>query len=186
MISIVIATYGDKNHWDKVAETAIRSVWQQTSTNWEMFRTHEATLAEARNYGARAASNDRLVFLDADDELDPRFVESITEAEDILQPLTVYRNLEATSEPYWIEPRTDLLDGNHIVVGAPVKRQVFLDSGGFDDYPIAEDWALWLKLRKRGATFGRTSAKYIVNVNPQGRNTLPENGWLDRIRKAYG
>lgn len=184
MISVIVATYGDYDLWNPLAERALRSVDPEAM---ETIRVHGDDLASARNAGARAASGDRLVFLDADDELYPGFSDLVVESEDVLQPMTMFREpaTGAINSYGWIEPAEDLLIRNHIIVGAPVNRELFLESGGFEDYSIAEDWALWLKLRSMGATFGRTSATYVINFNPSGRNAQPDNGEIERIRQAF-
>lgn len=179
-VSVVIATYGHEV-WKTMARTAAESVVGAK----QVILSHDTTLATARNSGAQQATGDRLVFLDADDELAPDFISRVVETEDILQPKTIYRDENSTSDAFWIAPRENLLMGNHIVIGAPVNRRLFLASGGFDEYPIAEDWALWLKMKKLGVTFGRTEATYIVNVNHTGRNTKSDAGVYEQIRTRF-
>lgn len=181
-ISVVIGVYGDER-WAILADRAARSV--PVRSDVEVIIHRECTRAEARNAGALLASGKRLVFLDADDRLGPGFIDLVVEPEDVLQPKTVFRDGGVGSAPRWIEPREDFLMGNHIVIGAPVNRELFMDSGGFEEYPIAEDWALWLKLRAMGATFGRTEATYIVNVNHRGVNAQPDMGVYDEIRNRF-
>lgn len=181
MISVLIGTYGDKPKWEPFARRAMDSARMAGEVIWY----HGETLADARNRAATAAKYSRLVFLDADDELAPGFFDRVIECEDVLQPKTVYRQDGIEGPAHWIEPAEDFLIRNHIVVGAPVNRELFLDSGGFEEYAIAEDWALWLKLRSMGATFGRTEATYIVNVNPHGRNAGSDWSDIDRIRERF-
>ena len=169
MISVVVATFGDYDKWSAIAQNALRSA----SDFDDVIYMHHDTLAKARNAGALVAKGDRIVFLDADDELAPGFKDLVVEDEDILQPQTIYRYPDGTVDgPSYLLPYGDLYDGNHIVIGAPINRQLMLDVGGFDEYPVAEDWALWLKMRRAGATFGQTKATYIVNVHPQSRNLI--------------
>lgn len=182
MISIIVATFGDFEYWNKIADRAMRSATQQTE-ECEVIRVHGDTLAQARNLGAEQASCRRIVFLDADDELEPQFAAKVVEPEDVLQPKAVI--IGEGGDAQWIEPRQNFLDGNHIVVGAPVSRDVFLEVGGFDEWPIAEDWALWLKIKKAGGSFGRTQATYLIHQNPQGRNSQDDQGVYEMIRSAY-
>jgi len=190
MISVIIATYNDQwvtDHRFDI-EWSVRSAAQQHDLSTEVVRIHRDTLHEARNEGALKAKGSRLVFLDGDDWLEPDFTQLIVEPEDILQPRTRFWT-KATNEftpPEYIAPRADLLDGNHLIVGCPVNRQLFLDVGGFDDWPIYEDWALWLKMRKAGATFGKTSGVYNIQTQPQGRNAGEYAGTTyDQIRATY-
>lgn len=191
MISIVMATYNDlwlAQNQQKI-QVALRSATSQTLDDVEVIRTHHDTLHEARNEGARKAKGSRLVFLDADDWLDLDFCEKIVEPEDVLQPLTKYKDAPGSAigtMASYLEPRADLLDGNHLIVGCPVKRDLFLDVGGFDDWPVYEDWALWLKMRKAGATFGKTTGVYNVRYNFLGRNQDPRGPeTFHQIRQAY-
>ena len=151
------------------AQAAAKSVFNQT-VKTEVIIIYENSVASARNLGAQRVSGERIVFLDADDSLEPDFVEKIVESEDVLQPLTSYNIGGIKYSPTYISPRDSLLDGNHLIIGCPVNRELFLDAGGFDEWPLYEDWALWLKLQKAGATFGKTTGVYNINVNPRGRN----------------
>jgi glycosyltransferase involved in cell wall biosynthesis len=188
LISIIISTFN--NEWLKrnrhYFERAMQSAHSQTipvEVLWE----HGETLASARNQGAENASGDRLVFLDADDELEPNFARSITEPESVLQPLTVqkWENTYPT-EPAYMEPRADLIDGNHLIVGCPVKRDIFMDVGGFDEWPVYEDWALWLKIKKAGGTFGKTTGIYRINLREGSRNSSPVGPEVyEQIRNIY-
>ena len=191
MISVIIATYGDEwiaNHQSEI-QWALRSASEQSFKAVEVIRIHRDTLHEARNSGAKQAKGHRLVFLDGDDWLEPNFCRKIVESEDVLQPLTKYSegpNTGIATMPSYLEPRDDLLDGNHLIVGCPVKREMFLDVGGFDDWPVYEDWALWLKMRKAGATFGRTTGIYNVRYSFMGRNQDYRGPHIyNEIRRAY-
>lgn len=186
MISVIVATYGDRDHWRRIARRAINSAENQT-VEAEVLYTHGATLARARNFGATLAHGERLVFLDADDWLAHDFVEKIVEPENVLQPMTTtYIGGHQMQLPYYLPPREDLLDGNHLIVGCPVDKELFMDVGGFDEWPVYEDWALWLKIRAAGGTFGKTTGVYNINHNPDGRNQDPRGPeTYDKIRQAY-
>lgn len=165
--SVIIPTYGDKEYWDSFAERAADSVLCQTFKDYELIRHHDKDMQSARNNAADMACGDWLVFLDADDELEENFLGRTFRGGygDIQQPLTVY--VEATGEMYlpptYIAPCDSIQDGNYVVVGAPVRRELFLAAGGFDDYPVFEDWALWLKMVNKGAVIGKTTGIYIIH-----------------------
>lgn len=183
MISIIIATHGNFKKWDKLAQRAIKSAITESD---DVIRIHGETLASSRNEGAAKAKHDRIMFLDADDELVDGFSSLVTEKEDVLQPRTIYISPDGETGPvHWIEPRESLLDGNHIIVGAPVMREAFMDCGGFDEYPIFEDWALWLKMKKAGATFGRTKATYKIHVRNDSMLRGDWGNWIDIIRGDF-
>ena len=49
-------------------------------------------------------------------------------------------------------PQIDLASGNWLVVGTALERSLFMEVGGFGDYPHGfEDWSLWAKCWKLGA-----------------------------------
>jgi glycosyltransferase involved in cell wall biosynthesis len=189
LIGIVIATYGEGwvTKHRALFERALQSALSQ-STPVDVVWEHGPTLAEARNRGARHVKGDRLVFLDADDWLDTDFALRAVEAEDVLQPLSTYFiDSKFSSPPMYIPPHPlGLSDGNHLIVGCPVNREVFMDVGGFDEWPVYEDWALWLKIEEVGGTFGKTTGIYNVAYRPDGRNSSPEGPkTYDLIRSIY-
>lgn len=183
MISIIIGIYGED--WIRNHEGLILRAYESAKLQTvpvQVIVSEGNTLAAARNEGARVASRERLVFLDADDTISPDFAEKAIEPEDVLQPLT---NDESGRIGY-IPPRDSLLDGNHLIVGCPVKKDVFMSVGGFDEWPIYEDWALWLKIQDANGSFGKTTGIYNINYRNDSRNNDsvgPET--YHKIRSLY-
>lgn len=182
MISIIVATYGNRQVWDQIARPAMLSAVNETD---DLIRVHGKTLHEARNEGAAKARHERIMFLDADDKIRQGFVRQVVQKETILQPKTMFVSGLTVEYPSWIKPFPSIYDGNHLIVGCPVLKEAFMDVGGFDDYPIYEDWALWLKMIKAGATVGKTNGVYIVNKGLDGRNAQNPGDWIERIRKDF-
>lgn len=171
--SVVVGTFGDYGVWRAYAERAIASIDRQTVRPLEVLHIHDADLATARNSGAAMANGDWLIFLDADDELDPGYLEAMEKATgDIRRPATlgVTDGLE-DSEACMI-PRKPLLQANFIVIGAMVQRDRFLRVGGFDPaLLVLEDWDLWLRMAIDGAEIVDVpDAIYRVNVRSDSRN----------------
>jgi GT2 family glycosyltransferase len=131
------------------------------------------TVSQARNIGALHVGADWLIFLDADDELDPRYVEEMLAGEgDIRQPSTlgVINGVE-DDYPVLIPPGPNFMAKNHLIIGCMVRRDLFIAAGGFRDLPVLEDWDLWIRLRLAGATVGQCpKAVYRVHVRPNSRN----------------
>lgn len=176
MISVVIGTFGDPE-WKRLAERAAASVEKQTVPA-KIILSHADTLHEARNYGAMEADSKYLVFLDADDELDPYYIEAMTEAiaqrqhsRYLYQPSTLgVVNGKEDPEPVLI-PERPLDTGNYMVIGTAVSRHLFYEVGGFKDWPIYEDWCLWIRCWRAGARSVQVpDAIYRVHVNPASRN----------------
>lgn len=189
--TIIIATYGG-SEWARLAEKATASAREQTVPA-QVIPLHAQTLAQARNSAAYMASTEWLIFCDADDTLDPRYVEKMLEPLDdstLRQPSTlgVYPDGAEDSTPVLI-PARPLDQSNYLVIGSMCKREAFLDVGGFDDsLPVLEDWDLWLRLWKAGAVIGaRPEAIYRVGVNPNSRNQDRgvHNRYYNKIRRRY-
>lgn len=187
LVTIVIGTYGDVEYWADVAEPAYKSALDQTVTS-EVIRSHGSTLMEARNYGAEEATGEWLVFLDADDELDVGYVEAMIAGDgDIRQPSTLGIVNGVSDDFAVLIPKKNLIEANYLIIGSMVRRDLFLDVGGFDDYPILEDWECWIRLVLAGARVGHCpDAIYKVHVNLNSRNAGTNHGniYLD-IRNRH-
>lgn len=173
-VTVIVGTFGDEAAWKPLADRAVESAVQQTVLPDELLWVHRDSLQEARNTGAEMAASEWLIFLDADDELDEQYIESMLRAPgDLRRPMTlgVYEDGSEDDSPIFI-PRKPLLEANYIVIGAMCRREQFLRLGGFDDYPILEDWALWLKFALDDAEISDAhGAIYRVHVRSQSRNT---------------
>lgn len=174
-VGVVVATFGDWEKWHAIGQHAVASVKAQTRPPDQFCWLHGETLAEARNFGMKELQTDWVVFLDADDELDPRYIEAMLAAEgDIRRPATlgVYEDGSEDAEPVMI-PRRDLAVANFIVIGAMCRREDALAVGGFDELlPCIEDWDFWTKLILAGAEVGDCpDAIYRVGVRDNSRNS---------------
>lgn len=175
-VGVVVGTFGDPD-WLNVARTvAVPSINEQTIHPAYIYR-HGNTLQEARNEGAQLLIKmyhvKYLIFLDADDELEPTYVEEMLKGTaDIRRPSTrgIYEDGSIEDPPSMI-PERDLRTANYIIIGSMCRADQFTAVGGFDDYPILEDWALWRKLVKAGATIENIpEAVYRIHVHPGSRN----------------
>lgn len=175
-VGVVVATYGDISVWGDLAHRAITSVDRQTVLPEVINWSHGDTLKEARNRGAAACDVDWLIFLDADDELDEGYIEAMLKVDgDIRRPATigVYEDGTTDREPVMIPvPAGGLTESNYIVIGAMIRKIDFQAVGGFNDFPILEDWHLFLRLVRAGAKITEVpDAIYRVHVRSDSRNT---------------
>lgn len=173
---------------------AYESVLHQTSLAVDVIHVHGQTLAEARNEGAGRAIGDWLVFLDADDTLDPHYLASMSEwcsdQPALLQPSTlgVYPDGREDEHPVLI-PQRPLDTGNFMVIGTAIRRDQFLRIGGFKEWPLYEDWCLFIRAWQDGAIFVPVpDAIYRVGVNPKSRNNAEQREqvrYFKQIRTEY-
>jgi glycosyltransferase involved in cell wall biosynthesis len=171
-VSIIVSTFGDRSIWHPLACRAIGSAEKQTVKS-QVIYVHGASLQDARNAGAARAEGDWLIFLDADDELDPGYVEAMEAGTgDLRQPATL-GVVDGREDPFPVViPKKPLLDGNYMVIGTMCRKDLFGQVGGFDDWPIYEDWDLWIRMWLLGAVPAPCpEAIYRVHVQQEGRNS---------------
>jgi len=196
-VDVVIATCGLDDlawWWQQKCEAALsaqhQSVWPE-----DIHLSHAPTLAESRNQGAAHSDADWLIFLDADDRLERRYIESMldergmTGAGDVRWPSVLYRRADGVDRlPEALPPQPTLLMGNHLVIGSMMRRSLFDDVGGFRELPILEDWDLFIRLALAGADLQpRLEAVYIAMQRPGSRNDQPGLQTLvaEEIRDTY-
>ena len=120
-------------------------------------------LPAARNAGARDATTDYLVFLDADDWVEPTFARSLADALDAERAAGrddtghayCQERLVGLGDGTWRVPEWDpllLLITNLHPVTCLVRRDRFEAVGGFDETMVGgyEDWELWVRMSARG------------------------------------
>lgn len=192
--SILISTYG-ADYWRELAQT--RAVPSAEAQNpHEVFILHEpdGTIASCRNNNAARATGDWLVFLDADDELNPGYIDAMKAREQ--QAVYQHDYIVRESQPRLLQPAVsyvrngrhmparilgpgDLRHDNYLVIGTAVPRHLFEQVGGFNDYPHGfEDWSCWAKCWKAGAVVVPVPrAVYRAHINPRSKHRLM---WRDR------
>ena len=191
-IDVIIATYGCES-WKKKALIAQNSVLQQTSPASSIHLIHGETLAQARNAGAYKSTADWLLFLDADDTLDLNFICAMREMIDqtthpspLLYPsvLTIEDGVKSLSAK--ISTQNPILEGNFMVIGTLVKREDFLQVGGFRELPMYyEDWDLWIRCIINGSVPNPVpDAVYHVFVNKNSRNHQSKV-IADKVRDSF-
>lgn len=194
--AVIIPTYGDKSFWEPYAENAFDSALAQTNIPYVIWlHDDEGSAASVRNVAARYVPRDveSLIFLDADDELDERYVEvMLSGVGDILQPSTLGIYPDRTTDDYPVLiPEKELITGNYIVIGAMVNRRKFNDVGGFRELAAFEDWDLWMRMvYQADATIGKCpDAVYRILVRPDSRNQTNDSLFkqlqLDYLRQGW-
>ena len=180
-VTVVVGTFGDP-WWARLAhDRAIPSATPQA----RVIHVHGETLHDARNAALEGVRTPYVVHLDADDELSPGYVAQMTEGvADIRAPAVQYIRFGRPRAPYVPkvaghshECDAECIrsgDGNWIVVGACVRTDLVLRAGGWQDWPVYEDFDLWLRLIRAGASVEAIpAARYIAHVRLDSRNRAP-------------
>ncbi len=172
--SVIIPSYNQREY----LEEAIRSVQNQTTPvqlivvddgsidgSYDISRNLAFTvrqvnkgLASARNTGIMHARGDYLLFLDADDTLEPTCIEQMTKVAeetgaDIIAPEFKTFGLTESTFKYGNIPTIDLFPtGNRLPYFCAIKKSALLETGGYSPKMTwgYEDYALWFDLLSRG------------------------------------
>lgn len=188
--SIIIATCGDSKWRQLALRRALPSASRFDQAEIAIYHGPNDKIHEARNAGARMAQGEWLCFLDADDELEPGYVEAMLRAEgDLRYPRVRYVDPKSSAPlpaPTTLF-KTHLFKRNYMVIGTFVRRELFFNVGGFEEFPSWEDWALWIKCWLAGAQSVLVKdAIYRSYMNPAGRCTVQNSRALhDSIVARY-
>lgn len=189
MISIVITTYGDpawrELAWSRAYPSAIEQEASELSLQVVVHHSELATIGPARNEAAQEATGEWLIFLDADDELEPGYVQAMLYAaashggQVLFQPAVRYLRKGGGMTRPLVIPARNLRQDNFLVIGTMLRRQQFHEVGGFNDYHHGfEDWSLWAKCWLAGASVVPVpQAVYRAHHNPQSKH---RQLWRDR------
>jgi glycosyltransferase involved in cell wall biosynthesis len=174
-IAVIVASYGDDT-WNELAwSRAYPSTLDQNADDVIVHHEPDGDIGTCRNNAAERTSTDHLIFLDADDELAPGYVDAMRNA--VRDTPTLYAPrvsyvVRGRKQPpkYW--PEKPLSEGNWLVIGTMLPRDVFVEVGGFDGRPHAfEDWALFARCWKAGAEPLKVPrAVYVAHWTPGSRN----------------
>ena len=185
-VTVVVGTYGNTAWRDLAYSRAIPSVPEGIP----VVHRHALTLAQARNEGLRLVDTEFVIHLDADDELEPGYIEAMARGTaDIRGPVARYvtgRRLRLW-QPRVAGHRHDCIaeclpDGNWLIVGAAARTDILRSVGGWRDWSVYEDWCLFLRCYRAGATYEQIrDAIYRAHVRPDSRNRAPSMEEKNRV-----
>jgi len=200
MIGVVVGTFGSKE-WSDRGRATEQTLKDQTAPCRSVHsHCNMDSLMEARNGGARYLIDtfdvEWLCFLDADDLLDPLYVEKMQEkiksldnGDFLIQPSSALVVEGVQVEEAHLIPRQEILSQNWMVIGTLVKASTFTKVGGFADWPIYEDWDLWIRCHRAGAGFAtQPEAVYLITRSENSRNSQDRDiqvKYFNEIRKQY-
>lgn len=175
-VSILICAYGDVG-WKELAYTrALPSTAAQGAQEVLVLYDEQSTLARVRNLAASKAKGKYLIFLDADDELAPGYVDAMHEAVTFHREVGLYYpRVEYVGgrkrPPHFPNDHVPMTTANRCVIGTMIPRDLFFEHGGFAEYPIYEDWALFLRIHlTRIGLIPVFDAVYRAFIKPRSRN----------------
>lgn len=179
-VTVVIGTFGDPS-WEHLARA--RAIPSAAALGVPVIHEHAATLHDARNAALAQVDTEWVVHLDADDELEDGFIDELARGTADLRAPAVRYVREGILRPARM-PRVaghrhtctgDCLPaGNWLVVGTAVRADLVREVGGWEPWPVYEDWALWLRCWVAGATVEAVpSAVYRAHVRSDSRNRAP-------------
>ena len=188
--TICIGTFGE-TEWVKLAtERAIPSAEAQ---GVPVIHRHGTTLAQARNEALAMVGTEWVVFLDADDELSPGYIEALAAGTaDLRAPAVSYvkngRPREARVPRvagHTHDCSADCLRvGNWLVIGSAVRTDLAREVGGFREFRWSEDWDLWQRCWLAGATIEAIpAAVYVAHWRHDSRNRAPDQAFRNRIHR---
>ncbi|HUN44740.1 MAG TPA: glycosyltransferase [Acetobacteraceae bacterium] len=166
-----------------------------------LVRPRPCRAGDNRNFGIQHARGKYICCLDADDLLQPTYLEKAvflleTFGYDIVS--TSIHEFGARDGRYNVLPRpvlSDMLRGNHVTTCAVFRRALWQDAGGFQDSDVEtqghihEDWRFWTRLAALGARIinitGEALFCYRIHPSPSqssqsGVLPMPEQARLIR------
>lgn len=191
-VTIAIPTHGDP-WWSELATQ--RALPSAEAQGVPVVHRHypENSLAEARNRVLNEVTTEFVVYLDADDELEPGFVEHLAGGTaDLRAPAVRYVrpgwNIPAARMPKVAGHEHDctgecLPEGNWLVVGSAVRTEL-IHSVGWRDFDLYEDWDAWWRCWQAGASIESIpTAVYRAHVRADSRNRAPDRATRLRVHR---
>ena len=202
-VTVAVATFGDW-HWHRLAsERAVPSAQRLGVPVIQHHVEPPAGIDVARNEALAQVRTEWVIHLDADDELEPGYVEAMAQGSaDVrvprvryIRPHASYVRRQMGQHPTVLHvaghrgqhPECDvacLSYGNWVIVGAAVRTEIARRAGGWRDWPWSEDWDFWLRCRAAGASFELVhGAVYRAHIRRGSRNrSMTRDGILNTHR----
>lgn len=188
-VDVVVPVFGHARYEKWAAERALPSIERQTVPPDSVTICEGKNVAEARNAGAAEGAAEWLCFVDADDEISETYFQHLLDGTcDLRGPATIFVKPTGVEGPLLV-PARDLEDSNYLVIGTLVRRALFEEVGGFRDWPVHEDYCLWLRCARAGASIEQIAeAVYTVHERQGSRNRMKslsyKRGVDARIRRS--
>lgn len=148
-----------------------------------LYRKSKCFAGSNRNYGIEHSSGDFILCLDADDMIEPTYLEK-----------ALYRMLEggydvvgsgalsfgASEKMMGVDSILDkdqILEANGIMSASLFRKPLWRSVGGYEDFGIGEtyvfeDWHFWCKCALAGAKFCNIEREYLIRYRVHGEESL--------------
>ena len=166
---------------------------------------HNVGLPAARNVAIRASSGEFILPLDADDTIQPDYIErTLPLMTGGVGVVSTWMNIfgarpERTGSPTSRYPifaptREQILNGNTLPVCSLIRRQTLDDVGGYPEEMRegSEDWALWVKIVVQGKWQVKVLPDFLFNYRARPGSMsrqatmMPFEQAKAKIRRLYG
>lgn len=187
-LSVCVGTFGG-SEWIALAERAVASA---KAEGVPVIHRHGETLAQARNEALALVQTDHVLFLDADDELSPGYVEAVARGTaDVRVPMLrfIRGNRPRLWQPRVANHQHDCVagcitsgEGNWVPAGTVWRTEQVRGAGGWREFEVYEDFDLAMRVLLGGASIELIrDAYYVARVRPDSRNRAPSIEFRNRI-----
>lgn len=158
MVSVIIPIKKLNNWYVDKLPLALKSVLNQTYKDFEVIiEVYDGDVAEGRNLGISRARGDRILTLDADDELEPEFLEETVKIDADIVATDGYADGK-----YFKCSDESFSEWNRILNCSLFKKKVW-EANKFDEtLGGLEDYDFWYQALKRGFTLGLVHEPLVI------------------------
>lgn len=148
-----------------------------------IFRDGRHLVGDNRNYGISIAKGRYICCLDADDTVDPTYLEKAvfyleTYGYDMVSTGINFVGTKSGCVDVMEYPNLrNMVDANHVTTCAVFRRNLWELVGGYVDfglgkYHVAEDWDFWVKISAHGARIRNIHKEHLFNYRIHERGSL--------------
>lgn len=150
-----------------------------------------------RNFGIQNARGKYICCLDADDKIDPTYIEKAVfllehyEYDVVSTKLQFFGNNTDMCGILEQPVLEDMLRANHVLTCAVFRRALWAKAGGIHDFNepgghVHEDWAFWVRLAALGARFFNLNGEALFYYRSHGvslssKSVLPDDKQIEAI-----
>lgn len=170
MISVIIPIKKERNEYWKMLPRAINSVLAQTFTDFELIiQIYDNQVSEGRNEGIKKAVGEWILTLDADDELEPNFLEKVWEHKEDYDIVATDATINGIR--FKAEPDKEFQSKNRILNCSLFKKEVWNKYNFNEELLAYEDYDFWLKAIRNGFKIGHINIPLVkIYDRPDSRN----------------